>query len=162
MNPRHAFATCCRVLALFTLFMLSTFASGQTTEPAPPPPSVPPAPPVSPPPTTPPAPPASPAAPAATTIAITIELTDGSRIIGSPVQIAALPLRLSFAQLDIPLPLIASAQFTADRKSFSVKFTNNDTLTGTPELDRIKLKTTYGEADVPLSRIARILVSVKK
>ncbi len=89
---------------------------------------------------------------------ITLELTDGSRIIGAPVDMTALPLKAEFGKIDIPLRLIAQGDFTANRAGFAVKFRNNDTLTGTLDLERIKVQTSYGEANVPLARIARITI----
>ena len=94
------------------------------------------------------------------TIELTIQLTDNSRIIGSPIDLSALPLKLEFTKLDIPLHLLAQAEFTADRAAITVKFRNNDTLTGKLELERIKLRTTYGEATIPAARIAKITFAV--
>ena len=94
------------------------------------------------------------------TVELTIQLTDNSRIIGSPIELAALPVKLEFTQLDIPLHLLAEAQFTANRAGFAVKFRNNDTLTGNLQLEQIKLKTSYGQATIPVARIAKITFAV--
>jgi len=97
-------------------------------------------------------------APAAPAVQVALELSDGSRIIGEPVDLAALPLKTDFTTIDIPLRLIAEAGFTTNRAAFQVKFKNSDTLTGSLMLERLKVKTSYGEATVLLTRVAKIVV----
>jgi hypothetical protein len=99
-----------------------------------------------------------PVAPPPTPVVMTAELTDGSRIIGAPIDLASLPLKVEFGKLEIPLRLIAQADFTANRAAFQIKLKNADSYTGTLELERIKIQTAYGEANVPVARIARITI----
>lgn len=100
--------------------------------------------------------PVAPVVAAPSAVELTIQLTDNSRIIGSPMDLSALPLKLEFTKLDIPLHLLTQAEFTANRAALAVKFRNSDTLTGNLELERIRLKTSYGEATIPVARIAKI------
>jgi hypothetical protein len=101
----------------------------------------------------PPAPPAKPVEPV-----MTLELTDGSRIVGAAIELASLPLRADFGRVQIPLALIAHGQFASDRASLQVRFRNNDVLTGQLELETFKLRTPYGEATVPAKRVSRFSV----
>ncbi len=101
--------------------------------------------------------PPTPDSPAATP-QFTADLIDGIRLIGEPVDLAALPLKTQFAKLDIPLPLIASAAFNKDRTLLQVRFKNGDLISGTLELERIRLRTAYGEANLPIAKLAMIAV----
>lgn len=92
-------------------------------------------------------------------VLLQIVLSDGTKIHGSPVELSALPLKIEFAKLDVPLHLIAQGSFTAERAAFAVRFRNGDTLTGTLEMDRVKVQTAYGLASVPVARIATITVT---
>lgn len=106
-------------------------------------------------PAVPPAPP-----PPAPGVQLQVVLTDGSKIHGSPVEFSALPLKLEFTRIEVPLHLIAQGSFTAQRAAFAIRFNrNNDMLTGTLELERIRIQSAYGLAVIPIDRIATIIVT---
>lgn len=98
-----------------------------------------------------PPPPAKPAAPV-----LTLELTDGSRIVGAADELTVLPLRADFGKVEIRMSLIAQGQFAADRGAMQVRFRNGDVLTGQLELETFKLRTPYGDAVVPAKRVSRL------
>lgn len=102
----------------------------------------------------------TPAGPPPPVVKLMVVLTDGSKIHGSPVEFVALPLKLEFTKIDVPLHLIAQGAFTAQRAAFAIRFRNNDTLTGTLEFERIKVQTAYGLAVIPVGRIASISVEL--
>ena len=104
--------------------------------------------------------PAAPPAVPSHVVQLQVVLTDGSKIHGTPVGFAALPLQLEFTKIDVPLHLIAQGAYTAQRAGFAIRFRNNDTLTGTLEMKRITVQTAYGLADIPVDRIATIIVTV--
>jgi hypothetical protein len=85
-----------------------------------------------------------------------IELRDGTRIIGTPQGHETLPLDATFGRTGVPLSLIAAAAFDAAKKQVRITFRNGDTLTGTPRIDRLKLKTEYGDMMVPIESIVRM------
>lgn len=95
-------------------------------------------------------------------VTLTVELLDGSRIIGPPVDLKSLPLKVDFGDVDIPLSLIDHAAYTKDRAAIVVKFANGDQLTGVAQLDRLLIRTAFGQASVPLSRVAKITVKTAK
>ncbi len=86
----------------------------------------------------------------------TADLVDGIKLIGEPLELAALPLKTEFAKLQIPLPLIASAAFNKDRTLLQVRLKNGDLISGVLELERIRLRTAYGEATVPIAKLATL------
>lgn len=103
------------------------------------------------PPTEKPAPPATPAP-----LLFTADLIDGIKLIGQPIDLTTLPLKTEFANLQIPLTLIASAAFNKERTHLQVRLKNGDLITGVLELQRIRLRTAYGEASVPVAKLASI------
>lgn len=99
--------------------------------------------------------------PAPANVQLTVELVDGSRIIGPPISISTLPLKAEFGEVKLPLTLIQQCSFTKDRASLIVKFRNGDQLTGALLLKQIKVKTAFGQATIPIERIGKITVTPK-
>lgn len=100
-------------------------------------------------------------APTSDNVQLTVELVDGSRIIGPPISISTLPLKAEFGEVKLPLTLIQQCSFTKDRASLVVKFRNGDQLTGALLLKQIKVKTAFGQATIPIERIGKITVAPK-
>ncbi|MEX2215685.1 MAG: hypothetical protein WD768_16355 [Phycisphaeraceae bacterium] len=104
-----------------------------------------------------PAPPAVTPAPAPPPVVrVTAELADGAKILGQAIELQALPVKTGFGSVQIPLRLLASIESNKDRTAVQCRFKNNDTLTVTLEIDTLRLKTTYGEATIPLSRVNKL------
>lgn len=98
------------------------------------------------------------AEPAATnaTAQITVELTDGSRLIGT-TTLMAFPLRSeALGKLSVPLPRIRLIQFSLDHESVTVALDNGDTLKGSLGEVALTLRTVVGEVAVPLQHVTTI------
>lgn len=87
------------------------------------------------------------------TIKITVELRDGSRVIGAPT-IESVPVQTSFAKMDIPLKSVGAVEFSEDQETAKVSLTNGDVLQGIVSLKALRLKTSFGDISIPLKEIA--------
>ena len=100
--------------------------------------------------------PAPPTTEAPASLLFAVDLIDGIKLMGQPIDLAALPVKTEFAKLQIPLPLIASAAFNKERTLVQVRLKNGDLISGVLELERIRLRTLYGEATVPIAKLAAL------
>ena len=92
------------------------------------------------------------------TVRLVLELKDGSRVEGEPLQ-TRWPLRTELAGLQqMDLGLIGSMEMTKE-KSSRVNFKNGDKLTVNLELNSIGLKTSFGEVKVGTDLIRMIRFS---
>ena len=91
------------------------------------------------------------------TIDITVSLTDGSRIVGTPT-FTTVPLRTSFAESEIDLALIDTIEFDHERKVARLRFRNGDQLQGDVGLHKIRLSTLFGDVAVAAENIVSISV----
>lgn len=89
------------------------------------------------------------------TLRFTAELTDGSRIVGSPVT-DGMSWKTGFGVLNLKWNLLKSIEKTGDGDKFSVGFLNGDLAKGTPEIPSFSLHTVLGELNVPLALTRRI------
>jgi hypothetical protein len=89
---------------------------------------------------------------------LTVELGDGSRIIGVP-SITNLPMRAGFGTVKVDLSTLQSAQFQPDKETATVLFQNGDKVSGAFSLESLELQTTFGQVKIPLTVIRRIAVS---
>lgn len=100
--------------------------------------------------------------PAATpSVQMTIELVEGSKILGTPIDLTALPMKVDFGEIEVALTLIQQLTFTKDRASIVVKFRNSDQVTGALLLKQVKIKTAFGQATIPIERIAKMTIAPK-
>lgn len=97
---------------------------------------------------------------------ITLELHDGSRLVGKPVDLESLTFNGSFGEIKIPLKSVKGIRFAAGKedpdnhaKTDVLLFRNRDLLTGHLELKTIELETVWGEAVVSIKHIASIVNS---
>ena len=91
---------------------------------------------------------------------LTLQLTDGSCIIGIP-SIAAFPIRTTYAEMNIPLRHIRRVRIPegADRLAV-LDLQNGDRLQGMIGLDRIALATVFGDVSIELGYLKQMQVSV--
>lgn len=90
-------------------------------------------------------------------VRFTVELTDGSRILGSPVD-AKLALKTDLGPLSLPWHLLNSIEKADSGNEVSVVFGNGDRAKGTPEANAFALHTVLGDLTVPLALMRRIRV----
>ena len=74
-------------------------------------------------------------------------LIDGSRIIGVP-SIDSLPVRTSYAGMDLPLKHIATASISADHNIATFECVNGDRLTGVIGVDAIEVEALFGKVSI--------------
>lgn len=86
---------------------------------------------------------------------ITVELADGSSILGQP-KFESMPLQTSFAKVSIALNLLTSISFAEDHRQVTVKFQNGDSLQGVTDLKAIQMSTIFGDVNIPVDLIVRL------
>lgn len=89
---------------------------------------------------------------------LVLELTDGSRVIGTP-QIATLPIQTDFAKVDVPLERVRSVKFAADGGTANIALANGDRLQGRLALGPLVLDTVFGKVTVPVAVIQGLSVT---
>jgi hypothetical protein len=85
----------------------------------------------------------------------TVELKDGSRLVGTPVD-KSLPLKLDFMKADIPLAQIRSAEVRHKDGQVALSLQNGDRLTGVVLADRFALETALGRLKPDFAQINRL------
>ena len=95
----------------------------------------------------------------AETVHFTVELTDGSRLLGLPVN-DSLPWKTAFGQLTFEWDRLKSVEMVGDGSRFSVVFRNGDHAGGTPVAEAFMLRTLLGDLPVPLALTRRIGIEV--
>lgn len=91
-------------------------------------------------------------------LTLTVELRDGSRIVGEP-STKTVPMRSAFGQVMVDLNNVESFQFPEDKGQVTLVFRNNDRVTGKLEIESFELKTCFGPVKLPLAVVRRGQVS---
>jgi hypothetical protein len=86
---------------------------------------------------------------------LAVDLVDGSRVIGVPEN-ESIRVRTDFAELDIPLEKIDSVTWKSDRENVSVRFHNEDLLTGGIVPEPLRLETLFGKAMIGMEHVAAL------
>jgi hypothetical protein len=84
-----------------------------------------------------------------------LSLSDGTKLVCTP-QLAALPLKTSYAAMEVPFEKIATATFDKEKKLITVKLTNGDQIQGESSLDSIKIHTLIGDFVVPTAVVKEL------
>ncbi len=92
-------------------------------------------------------------------IRFSLDLDDGSHLIGRPV-IESIPVQTSFASLDIPLKVIRSISFGGDNATASMMLRNGDKVTGAIRLEPLAMETVFGDITIPIGHIRNVRVSL--
>ena len=92
-------------------------------------------------------------------VQFSMQLRDGSTLIGTPSNAKTLPLVAAFGKLQIPFVQICSIQVENDLETVRVRLRNGDRITGHFESDRVELKTLLGLVMVPLVEVTLWSVS---
>ena len=90
-----------------------------------------------------------------TELRFTVDLIDGSRIVGSPVT-EGLAWKTGFGVLNLKWNLLRSVEKIPDKDGFTINFKNNDIAKGTSEINKFSLRTVFGELAVPFTLTKRI------
>jgi hypothetical protein len=86
-----------------------------------------------------------------------VELTDGSRVVGTPA-IAALRLVSPLGRIDVPLRSIQQVIFQADRETAVVSLANGDRLSGVVDLATFDLIAEWGNLAIPLHHLRSLTI----
>lgn len=90
-------------------------------------------------------------------IRLALDLVDGSRVVGS-ATVAEVPVITEYSRLAIPFPQIQTVEMNVDRERVTVKLANGDKITGVVKLDKIGLKTSFGDVAIGLPDLLKISV----
>ena len=88
-------------------------------------------------------------------IRATMDLTDGSRLIGIPLQ-STLPLALSYMEPMVPCELIRTCEFSHNPDRITLHLHNGDRMSGSPRITHFPITTILGNLSPQLSQIDRI------
>ncbi len=91
----------------------------------------------------------------AVTVRATLELKDGSRLVGTPLE-KTLPVTLDFMKAAIPLEKIRTCEIRHKDERVVLGLANGDRLTGTLELAQFQLDTAMGRLAPDLAQIDRM------
>jgi hypothetical protein len=89
---------------------------------------------------------------------LTLELLDGSRVIGVPT-IRTVPVETPYAKINVPLERILSIRINEKQKTAAFELQNGDRLNGTIDLGPIELETVFGKASIATELIRSIGVA---
>lgn len=92
-------------------------------------------------------------------IRVTLELADGSRLVGIPEH-DSLPISLGYGRLDIPLRRVREWMPTGDGLTVAVQLGNSDRLTGTLERPEIAIDTLLGKLSPKAGQVRRASYAV--
>ncbi len=86
---------------------------------------------------------------------LTVELADGSRLLGEAGR-ESLPVEATYARLEIPLRDLRGIVLAGEREPAEIEMRNGDRIKGALLVNRLELKTAFGEVSVPMGRVVRI------
>ncbi len=92
------------------------------------------------------------------TLQLSMDLSDGSRVIGTPV-IESVPVETSYAKMNVPLKQIQALKIGDDHETVTVNLRNGDTLSGVISLKPIELKTVFGTVAISIEHIKQLRVT---
>lgn len=91
-------------------------------------------------------------------LAVTVELTGGTKLQGTLMETSELAMRTSFGQATIPLSEVAGIRLASEGNAVTtVIMHNGDSVTGATELNRLLVETEWGKADITGSSISSVL-----
>ena len=88
-------------------------------------------------------------------LTVILELSDGSRVIGTPV-ITSVPVQTSYAKMDVPLTQITALKIGDDHETVTLNLRNGDKLTGVISLKPIEMNTVFGTVTVGIEHIQQL------
>ncbi|MBM4149741.1 MAG: hypothetical protein FJ224_11990 [Lentisphaerae bacterium] len=93
-------------------------------------------------------------------IRVSVDLADGSRIIGTP-DIETVPVETSYAKMNIPLKQIRAMKIGEDHETVTFDLRNGDTLKGVISLGPIGLETVFDKVMIGVEhmKLVRVMLS---
>ncbi|HWB59007.1 MAG TPA: hypothetical protein VG733_05925 [Chthoniobacteraceae bacterium] len=99
-----------------------------------------------------------PAAETTSGLKVTVEVVDGSRVIGEPVA-EELKIAASVGEMSVPLENVGKVVFNDDHKTAVVSLLNGDHLSGAIKSGTFSLQTIWGKVDLKPQQIRTITVT---
>lgn len=87
----------------------------------------------------------------------TVELLDGSRVIGEPAG-AELKMVTPVGEVSVPLLSMTQMVFDRDHKTAEVSLVNGDHLSGAVKTKTFSVKTAWGKIDLPLQQVRALTI----
>jgi len=98
---------------------------------------------------------------------ITVNLTDGSCLIGRPKELSTIKFKAKFGEVAVPLKSISGVRRAGTDESpiasvgrVTLAFKNGDMLSGELQLSEIELESKWGKTTVAMEYVASIITSV--
>lgn len=85
-----------------------------------------------------------------------VEMKDGTRFTGKPLNTESVPVVADFGKVSLPLKLITGFEPVKGSNAVRIHFKNGDTLTGRIAIGNLDMQTRYGTVSVPLAEVARV------
>jgi hypothetical protein len=89
---------------------------------------------------------------------VALDLVDGSRVVGIS-DIESVPLRTPYANIALPLAVVATAQFDSRRETAVFSLSNGDRLQGVVTLEGLNLQTVFGKVSINIEHIRNLRVT---
>ncbi len=90
-------------------------------------------------------------------VRVTLDLSEGSRIVGSPTMTSVL-VQSPYAKMDIPLGQIRNIKIEDDHETAAFEMVNGDRLTGVFDLGPVEIETVFGTVKVGIADIISMQV----
>lgn len=90
------------------------------------------------------------------TLRLTVELSDGSRLIGTPA-VTSVPIVCAVGKIDLPLDQVKTLTFRDDHEGVAAMLANGDHLTGVHNLGKLELSVLFGTVAIDPVLIRRIV-----
>ena len=98
---------------------------------------------------------------AAPGLPIIVELSDGSRVLGT-VDLKTLPFIAKYGKMDLVMSEVASLELNEDRERAKITMKNGDRLQGVLSIGDLAMETLVGKVTAPVAHIIRIEVPAPK
>lgn len=92
---------------------------------------------------------------------LTVDLKDGSRLVGTPTQS---PLKIaseSFGEVEVPISLVRSIELASDGTRLTLTTSNGERLRGAPRTTALELDTLLGEVSLPFEQVTRVATTAQ-
>ena len=85
-------------------------------------------------------------------VRLSVDLVDGSRVVGVP-GIDAVPVQTSYAKMSVPLQQIQTLTISEDHETATIEMKNGDQLKGTVNLIALPLTTVFGKVSIDVEHL---------
>lgn len=96
--------------------------------------------------------------PAVSPLQLVFDLTDGSRIIGTP-GIDRLKIATNYTDVEVPLAELHTIEFTGENRDAVLSLQNGDHVSGNLAVTGIEVTTILGKFSVPMDKVKRIRIN---